>query len=51
MTADGSLLSMYVQLREQKALDKILETSKIEDVDVDTMKAEKPASGSEQPAS
>jgi trigger factor len=50
MTADGSLLSMYVQMREQKAVDKILETSKIEDVDVDAMKAEKPATGGEQAA-
>jgi trigger factor len=38
MTADGSLLSMYVQMREQKAVDKILETAKIEEVDVDSMK-------------
>jgi trigger factor len=34
MTADGSLMSMYVQMREQKALDKILETAKIEEVDL-----------------
>ncbi|MGD0540253.1 MAG: trigger factor [Tepidisphaeraceae bacterium] len=34
MTADGSLMSLYVQMREQKALDKILETAKIEEVDV-----------------
>ena len=50
MTADGSLLSMYVQMREQKAVDKVLETAKIEDVDVDAMKNEKPASGGEQAA-
>jgi trigger factor len=41
MTADGSLLSMYVQMREQKAVDKILETAKVEDVDVDQMKENK----------
>ena len=34
MSADGSLLSMYVQMREQKALDKILETAKVEEVDL-----------------
>jgi hypothetical protein len=32
---------MYVQMREQKAVDKILETAKIEDVDVDSMKENK----------
>jgi trigger factor len=41
MTADGSLLSMYVQMREQKAVDKILETAKIEEVDVESMKENK----------
>jgi trigger factor len=52
MTADGSLLSMYVQMREQKAVDKILETSKIEEVDVDSTKDDKPASATaEQSAS
>ena len=50
MTADGSLLSMYVQMREQKAVDKILETAQVEDVDVDSMKDQKPASGGEQPS-
>jgi len=34
MSADGSLASLYVQLREQKALDKVLETSQIEEVEV-----------------
>ncbi|HEX4054454.1 MAG TPA: trigger factor [Tepidisphaeraceae bacterium] len=34
MSADGSLLSMYVQMREQKALDKILATAKIEEVEM-----------------
>jgi len=45
MTADQSLLSMYVQMREQKAVDKILETAKVEDVDVDAVKDDKPAGG------
>ncbi len=34
MSADGSLMSMFIQMREQKALDKILETAKIEEVDL-----------------
>ncbi len=50
MTADGSLLSMYIQMREQKAIDKILETAKVEEVDVSAMKDEKPATAGEQPA-
>lgn len=40
MSADGSLLSMYVQMREQKALDKILETAKIEEVELPMAGAE-----------
>jgi trigger factor len=40
MSADGSLLSMYVQMREQKAVDRILETAKIEDVDMEEKKPE-----------
>jgi trigger factor len=50
MSADGSLLSMYVQMREQKAVDKILDTAKVEDVDVDAVKADKPATSGEQAA-
>jgi trigger factor len=34
MSADGSLMNMYVQMREQKAIDKILELAVIEDVDL-----------------
>jgi trigger factor len=34
MNKDGSLSSLYVQMREQKALDKILESAQIEEVDV-----------------
>lgn len=33
MAADGSLSNMYVQLREQRALDKIIEQATIEEVD------------------
>jgi trigger factor len=45
MSADGSLLSMYVQMREQKAIDKVLETAKIEEVDLDAVKPELAAGG------
>jgi trigger factor len=34
MAKDGSLANMYVQMREQKAVDKLLETSQIEEVDL-----------------
>ena len=34
MAKDGTLANLYVQLREQKAIDKLLETAEIEDVDV-----------------
>ncbi|HSV15182.1 MAG TPA: trigger factor [Tepidisphaeraceae bacterium] len=34
MAKDGSLSNLYVQMREQKALDKILESATIEEVDV-----------------
>jgi anaerobic ribonucleoside-triphosphate reductase len=34
MSADGSLMNMYVQMREQKAIDKILELAVVEDVDL-----------------
>jgi len=34
MAKDGSLASLYVQMREQKAVDKILEQAQIEDVEV-----------------
>jgi trigger factor len=33
MSADGSLVNMYVQMREQKAVDKILESAKVEEVE------------------
>jgi trigger factor len=34
MSKDGSLSNLYVQMREQKALDKLLETVKVEEVEV-----------------
>jgi len=34
MSKDGSLSNLYIQMREQKAVDKILETALIEEVDV-----------------
>lgn len=34
MSKDGSLANLYVQLREQKAIDKILESAEVEEVDV-----------------
>ena len=34
MAKDGTLANMYVQMREQKAIDKIIEKAKIEEVEV-----------------
>ncbi len=34
MSKDGSLSNLYVQMREQKAVDKILETAQVEEVEV-----------------
>ncbi len=34
MSKDGSLAEMYIQLREQKAVDKLLEKAQIEEVDL-----------------
>ena len=34
MAKDGSLANLYVQLREQKAIDRILENAQVEEVDV-----------------
>jgi trigger factor len=34
MSADGTLASLYVQMREQKAIDKVLESAVIEEVEV-----------------
>ena len=43
MSTDGSLSSLYIQMREQKSLDKILESAQIEEIDV-TAPAAAPAS-------
>jgi trigger factor len=34
MAKDGSLTNLYLQMREQKALDKVLESAQVEEVDV-----------------
>jgi trigger factor len=34
MAKDGSLANLYIQLREQKAVDRVLANAKVEDVDV-----------------
>ena len=41
MSKDGTLSNLYLQMREQKALDKVLETAQIEEVEV-------PAAGEEK---
>jgi len=37
MAKDGSLANLYVQMREQKAVDRILEQAQVEEVDVSEM--------------
>ena len=44
MAKDGSLTNLYIQMREQKALDKILESATVEDVDVAAPTAGEPTS-------
>jgi hypothetical protein len=34
MAKDGSLTNLYIQMREQKALDKVLEDAQIEEVEM-----------------
>lgn len=41
MAKDGSLANLYVQMREQKAIDQVLEKAKIEEVDVEAEQAKK----------
>ena len=41
MSKDGSLANLYVQMREQKAIDQVLEKAKIEEVDVDAEQQKK----------
>ncbi|MBV8781814.1 MAG: hypothetical protein JO353_10490, partial [Phycisphaerae bacterium] len=38
MSKDGSLQNLYIQLREQKAVDKLLESAQIEEVDLQASK-------------
>jgi len=46
MSQNGQLVQMYIQMREQKALDKVLETVKVEVVEVgEEKKADEPAAG------
>jgi trigger factor len=40
MTKDGSLSNLYLQMREQKAIDKVLESAQIEEVEVPNTPAE-----------
>ncbi len=35
MSKDGSLANLYIQMREQKAIDKVLEKAQIEEVEVE----------------
>jgi len=41
MSKDGTLANLYIQLREQKAVDKILETAEVEEVEVKPGEGEK----------
>jgi hypothetical protein len=41
MAKDGTLANLYLQMREQKALDQVLEGAQIEEVDVPNEPAEK----------
>src|SRR5205823_3035276 len=40
MAKDGTLSNLYVQMREEKAVDKLLENAKVEEVDLQTNPAE-----------
>jgi trigger factor len=46
MAQDGSLAHLYVRLREEKALDKVLESAEIEEVEPPAAGASAPAAGS-----
>ncbi len=48
MAKDGTLANMYIQMREQKAVDKLLETAQIEEVDLQA--GEKLPAEGEKPA-
>ncbi len=40
MAKDGTLANLYLQVREQKALDKVLETAQVEEVDMSAQQAQ-----------
>ncbi len=40
MSKDGTLSNLYIQMREQKAIDKLLEKAQIEEVELDSEKKE-----------
>src|SRR5439155_9183387 len=49
MSKDGTLANLYVQMREQAAVDKLLETAQIEEVDLQAAPAEE-TSATEEPS-
>src|SRR5207247_8952913 len=46
LAKDGTLANMYVQIREQKAIDRLLEQAQVEDVDVQKGEEGQPAEAS-----
>jgi trigger factor len=48
MAKDGSLSNLYVQMREQKAIDKILETAEVEEYEIKPGEENAATGGSEQ---
>jgi trigger factor len=44
MSKDGTLADLYIQMREQKAVDKLLESAKIEEVELQNKPAEESSS-------
>jgi hypothetical protein len=45
MAKDGTLANLFVQMREQKAIDKILQQAQIEEVDVNPQGSESTEGG------
>jgi hypothetical protein len=41
MAKDGTLANLYLQMREQKAIDRVLEGASIEEVEMDKAEGEK----------
>ena len=48
MAKDGSLSNLYLQMREQKALDRVLESAQVEEVEVPAAGEEKKESKDEK---